>query len=551
MTDGRDDGLWRSQPLLAAGVRVLQYGVPLAGGTMAARGVVGLIGDRVPVLLVSACAAVAAIGVSLVVSRLTSRLAPLAVLLGMTMVFPDRAPSRLKVARRSTSVSEIRGALEGPDADAHEAALTMLALVTALGRHDRRTRGHSERVRLFCDLLSGELGLPEHERGRLRWAALVHDIGKLEVAAGILAKPGVLNADEWASVRQHPAAGAQLARPLAAWLGTSYPGIIEHHERFDGGGYPRGLVGPQISLAGRAIAVVDAFETMTAARSYKAARSVVAARAELTRCAGTHFDPAMVRAFLSISLPRLLWTLGPLAFVLNAPFVRWVGEGGGRLVDAAGSGAAGAVHAAGVTAVVVASGTLPIAGAAAPVTPTPTLARQHAGTHVAADVRAGRRGGPAHAGPGQRPTPTTTTTSTHPPTATHPTTKPTKPAKPTKPTGPTKGTKPTRATQPAGSARPTKAPKPARATRPARPTTAGGPAAATTPSKPVRSTGPGNPVDATPDRPATPTEGPAAGSAAGRGPGAAAAQPGSGHAPATPGPPSTRDRPRTSHQWGR
>ena len=451
MTQGRQDGLWRSQPLLSAGVRLLQYGVPLAGGTLAARQVVAMLGDSVPALLVCVFAALAAIAVSGVVSRLTSRLAPLAVLLGMTMVFPDRAPSRLKVARRSTSVSEIRGALQGPDADAHEAALTLLALVTALGRHDRRTRGHSERVRLFCDLLSRELGLSEHERGRLRWAALVHDIGKLEVAAGTLAKPGILNADEWATVRRHPAAGALLAQPLAAWLGASYSGIIEHHERYDGGGYPRGLVGDQITLAGRAIAVVDAFETMTAARSYKAARSVVAARAELTRCAGTHFDPAMVRAFLSIALPRLLWTLGPMAFILNAPFVRWVGDGGGRLVDAAGSSAAGAVHAAGVTAVVVASGTLPVAVAAAPPTPTPAVARRHVGPHVASHVASGRgaahgNGTAAHAGRGHQSKPTTSTkpvktSKTTKTTTTTTTTKPTKPAARAKPTDvPTTGT---------------------------------------------------------------------------------------------------------------
>jgi hypothetical protein len=186
--------------------------------------------------------------------------------------------------------------------------------------------------------------------------ALIHDVGKLEVSAGILNKPGTLDNSEWQVVREHPATGARLARPLAEWLGPWFPGIMQHHERYDGTGYPLGLAADQITLAGRAVAVVDAFETMTSARAYQAARTVVAARAELTRCAGTHFDPAIVRSFLEIALPRLLWAVGPLAFVVNAPFVRWIGDGGARIVDLTGVTAQAAVNAAGVTAVVVTSG---------------------------------------------------------------------------------------------------------------------------------------------------------------------------------------------------
>ena len=104
----------------------------------------------------------------------------------------------------------------------------MLALVTALSQHDRHTRGHSERVRLFCDLLARELGLSQADAGRLRWAALIHDIGKLEVSAAVLNKAGRLDAGEWSQVRMHPEAGARLARPLAAWLGPWYADIVEH-----------------------------------------------------------------------------------------------------------------------------------------------------------------------------------------------------------------------------------------------------------------------------------------------------------------------------------
>lgn len=297
-------------------------------------------------------------------SRLTSRLLPLAVLLRMTMIFPDRAPSRLKVARRTTGMKDIQARMSSLSLDEQDAATTMLALVTALGRHDRHTRGHSERVRLFCDLLSDQLGLSLADAGRLRWAALIHDIGKLQVPAVVLNKPGKLNAREWDLIREHPDAGAQLAAPLQEWLGPWFAGIAEHHEKYDGSGYPRGLSASAISPAGRALAVVDAFETMTASRSYKAARSTLSARAELTNCAGSHFDPVMVRSFLAISLPRLLWSVGPLAFAVNLPYVGWLSQGGLRLTTTMGASAS-AANVAGVTAVAVAVGAPPTTAAEA------------------------------------------------------------------------------------------------------------------------------------------------------------------------------------------
>ncbi|MGN6611647.1 MAG: HD domain-containing phosphohydrolase [Angustibacter sp.] len=395
----RQDDAWRRRPVLSALVRGVQYGIPLTVGWVAARAVRAALAGHVGALWVIVLAMSTAVGVSLLASRLTIRLAPLALLLRMTMVFPDHAPSRLAVVRRSTSASEIQHFLDGDDTSAHEAAVTMLALVTALSHHDKRTRGHSERVRLFCDLFTQELDLPEADRARLRWAALIHDIGKLEVSAGILNKPGTLDDREWQLVRAHPAAGARLARPLADWLGPWYPGIIQHHERYDGTGYPVGLAGEQISLAGRVITLVDAFETMTAARSYKAARTVLAARAELTRCAGTHFDPALVRCFLGIALPRLLWAVGPLAFLVNAPLLRWLGDGGARIVDLTGATAQAAVTTAGVSAVVATTGvaSVPVAPASVPSPPAHTrpVAGQPARGDVVDSVGPGRSAQPS------------------------------------------------------------------------------------------------------------------------------------------------------------
>jgi hypothetical protein len=170
-------------------------------------------------------------------------------------------------------------------------------------------------------MLADELRLERDARDRLRWAALLHDIGKLEVEARVLNKPGKPTPDEWESLKRHPEEGARIAGPLLPWLGEWGMAIRQHHERFDGGGYPLGMVGSQLSLAGRMLTVTDSFETMTAARSYKKPMSVVRARRELARCAGSQFDPVVVRAFLNISLGRLVWQVGPASWLAQLPFV--------------------------------------------------------------------------------------------------------------------------------------------------------------------------------------------------------------------------------------
>ena len=267
------------------------------------------------------------------VERVTRRLLPLAALLKLTMLFPDRAPSRFKVARRAMAVNRLVGQRgPQPEPTAATEAERALALITALTAHDRRTRGHSERVRLFTDLLGEQLRLTREDRDKLRWSALLHDIGKLQVAETILNKPAKLSATEWDLVSAHPGNGEQLLGPLIGWLGEWGAAVRQHHEKYDGTGYPDGMAGTDISRAGRIVAIADAYEVMTAHRAYKKPMATMAARTELAECAGSHFDPSFVRAFLAISLPRLLWAMGPASLLMNLPMLR-------ALADTANKGA--------------------------------------------------------------------------------------------------------------------------------------------------------------------------------------------------------------------
>jgi HD-GYP domain-containing protein (c-di-GMP phosphodiesterase class II) len=398
---------WRARPILAAILRVVIFLVPIA----AALAVTVVLRPHLPptrtlpqkiwwyglLILLS-------MAVTVAVERVARRFLPLIMLLKLSMLFPDRAPSRFAVARQAGSVRRLRTQLDAVDTDEGGESLsaaTILALATALQAHDRQTRGHSERVRVFTDLLGEELKLAKEDRYRLRWAALLHDIGKLTVSPRILNKPGKLNEHEWDVIRGHPLEGARIAAPLLEWLGPWGGAIAEHHERFDGAGYPARLAGADISLAGRIVAVADAYDTMTAVRSYKKPMAVRAARQELVRCAAGQFDPIVVRAFLSISVPLLLWKTGPLSLLVQLPFLARLQEIGQQTMAAAAQGVTAATVVAGVSAATLAGSASASPSPPAAHRPVPAVARILPGPSPSARASASANG-QAKSGHGSR-----------------------------------------------------------------------------------------------------------------------------------------------------
>lgn len=322
---GSSSARWQRHPWLARLLRTAAWLAPVVASTVAVFVASRLI-DRPPghaALLWWAAMLAWGTLVLWLTDRLARRLLPLAALLNLSLIFPDAAPSRFGLAlrqgggRRAPSpATPPRGAAEG---SATDAAAMLAWLVAQLQAHDRLTRGHAERVRAYAVLLGRELGLNAHDADRLQWAALLHDVGKLAVPSAILNKPTELSDEEFELVKTHPAEGALLVEPLRWWLGDWTDAVGQHHEKWDGSGYPAGLGGEDISLAGRIVAVADVFDVLTAARAYTTPRQASAAREELTRCAGTHFDPAVVRAFLSISIGRLHRRIGPLAWLADIP----------------------------------------------------------------------------------------------------------------------------------------------------------------------------------------------------------------------------------------
>jgi HD-GYP domain-containing protein (c-di-GMP phosphodiesterase class II) len=205
---------------------------------------------------------------------------------------------------------------------------TLLGVVQVLEAKDSAGPGHSARVTAYGIRLARAAGLSQGEIPAFGFGTLVHDIGKIAIADGILQKPGPLSALEYKAVQTHPLVGAWLLRPL---LQEVEPRVLDvvlyHHERFDGTGYPHALTGEAIPLWGRICSIADAWDAMTCPRPYRSPFSVEQAVAELRACSGTHFDPDLTALFIDKIVPGI-------PVVSNArPAVELNGAGAGAAIE--------------------------------------------------------------------------------------------------------------------------------------------------------------------------------------------------------------------------
>lgn len=189
--------------------------------------------------------------------------------------------------------------------DAHHRMFvgTLEAMTSAIDAKDPYTCGHSERVAEVSGLLAAAYGLPGEQVERVRLAGIVHDVGKIGVPEAVLCKTGRLTEEEFDLIRLHPEIGYRILRDIPQFEDL-LPGVLYHHERFDGRGYPRGLLGPDIPLMARIIGLVDAFDAMSSNRTYRSAMPRERVFEELHENARKQFDPDLVEAFNGVDLSR-------------------------------------------------------------------------------------------------------------------------------------------------------------------------------------------------------------------------------------------------------
>jgi len=292
----------------AAPVADLHWGVVVERPTAEAFGSVQAMQQRT--LVVTGLAALVALALGFALSR--QLIKPLQNLAGVTTQIADgdlavRATlsGDHEIARLAANFNNMAGSIEALVRRLRQALRqnqelfleTIRTLAAAIDAKDPYTRGHSERVSSYSMAIAKHLGLTQDEVFRIRIAAILHDVGKLGIRDGILNKPGVLTDDEFAVMRRHPDIGAQIMSPIRM-LKDIIPGIRNHHESWDGRGYPDRLRGEQIPLVARIIGIADTFDAMTTNRPYQTAMPLDQVLERMRSMAGSRFDPTVVDAFL-------------------------------------------------------------------------------------------------------------------------------------------------------------------------------------------------------------------------------------------------------------
>lgn len=216
-------------------------------------------------------------------------------------------------------IGQARAEAEGRDA----VRKTIESLTVALDARDSYTRGHSQRVAMFSLAIANELenathwSFGEDRRNSLLMSALLHDIGKIGIRDEVLFKPGKLTDEEYDLVKSHPEKGAEIVRMIPGFDDNVIAGILQHHERWDGRGYPLGLAGERIHAFGRIIGLADAFDAIVTSRPYQTAGSFAYAMGRVEELSGVAFDPEMVRAMMRALKDQQVWN--ELGAISSAP----------------------------------------------------------------------------------------------------------------------------------------------------------------------------------------------------------------------------------------
>ncbi len=173
---------------------------------------------------------------------------------------------------------------------------TIRAVANSVEARDAYTRGHSNRVAEISKIIAMEMGWSRRDLELIDWGGVLHDLGKVGISDSILNKPGKLTDEEFSIMKTHPTIGAQIISGIS-FLEPLLPYISQHHERYDGRGYPGGFKGEEIAIQGRLLAIADTYDAMTSDRPYRKGLAAQIAYDEIVKCSGSQFDPVMVRAF--------------------------------------------------------------------------------------------------------------------------------------------------------------------------------------------------------------------------------------------------------------